>query len=74
MAKAVSVLWWTERTGYVEDDGVPGRGTYRIIRNSLELNYDDRRFKRITFNLEPGTGKENVQKFVLNTWTFARVQ
>jgi hypothetical protein len=74
VAKAAGVLRWSEREGYIEDDGRPGQGTYRIIRYSLELKYKDGRFKRITFNVDPGTPKVDVRKFILNTWAFIRVQ
>ena len=74
VAKAAHMLWWSERGGYVDDDGVPGRGTYRITRYSLELKYSDGRFKRMTFNLEPGASRQDVQRFILNAWTFVRVQ
>jgi hypothetical protein len=59
---------------YEFDDGAPGRGTYRIANNTLELNYSNGRTKRTSFLLDPEKSKADVAQFQLNTYTFARTQ
>lgn len=56
------------------DDGMPGRGKYRINNNRLELRNMNGRVKRTTFTLEPGTLTSAVRRFHLNTWEFIRVR
>ncbi len=60
--------------GYDFDDGAPGSGTYRIANYTIELTYANGRVKRTSFYIEPGTARDNVREFYLNTWKFARVQ
>ena len=56
------------------DDGVPGRGTYRIANYSLELTYSNGRVKRTSFLLDPEMPRNDVSEFFLNTWKFRRVK
>jgi hypothetical protein len=67
--KAAQVLHGTEW-----DDGVPGRGTYRIANYTVELAYSDGRNKRTFFFLAPGASKTAVREIYINTWKFIRVQ
>jgi hypothetical protein len=73
--KAASVMVRNPINGNYEfDDGAPGRGTYRIANNTLELNYSNGRTKRTSFLRDPERSKADVTQFQLNTYTFARTQ
>ena len=61
-------------TGEDFDDGVPGRGTYRIANYTIELRYSDGRIKRTSLFRDPGASQTDVREFYLNTWRFVRVQ
>jgi hypothetical protein len=56
------------------DDGVPGRGAYRIANYTIELRYSDGRVKRTSLFMEPGARQTDVREFFLNTWKFIRVR
>jgi hypothetical protein len=73
--KAAFVMVRSPISGHYDfDDGAPGRGTYRIANNTLELNYSNGRTKRTSFLIDPGKSKTDVPQFLLNTYSFARTQ
>lgn len=72
--KAAPVVHRDARGNYTLDDGVPGRGTYRVGHYTLTLSYSDGRVKRVTFYLEPGASKTDVREFYISAWKFVRVE
>ncbi len=65
--------WWYADRGFVQEEGRPGQGTYRIARNTLELIYTDGRKKRINFHLDPSASRNGpVDHFIVNTWVFVK--
>ncbi len=69
---AISTWWWKDR-GMVDASFAPGRGTYRVAKNSLVLLYDDGRKYRANFHLEDGSSREKVEAFWINGWKYVRV-
>jgi hypothetical protein len=52
----------------------PGKGTYRVVSNSLVLLYADGRKVRANFHLEDHGNKDNVADFIISTRRFVKVK
>lgn len=72
--KAAPAVHRDARGIYTFDDGVAGRGTFRVGHYTLTLMYSDGRVKRMTFYLDPGASKTDVREFYISTWKFVRVE
>jgi hypothetical protein len=66
--------WWRADRGLVEAKFSPGRGTYRVVSNSLVLLYSDGRKVRANFHLADQAAKDNVTGFVISTRRFVKVK
>lgn len=72
--KAAPAMHRDARGNFAFDDGIPGRGTYRVGHYTLTLSYSDGRVKRVTFYMEPGASKTDVRAFYISAWQFVRVE
>jgi hypothetical protein len=70
---AITTWWWADR-GLVDATFPPGRGTYRVVSNSLVLLYTDGRKVRANFHLADQATKDNVTGFVISTRRFLKVK
>lgn len=72
LAGAISTWWWADG-GLIAAAFSPGRGTYRIVNNSLVLLYANGRKVRANFHLEDGAKKDNVTVFLISTRRFVKI-
>ena len=73
LSGAITTWWWSDR-GLVDAEFAPGRGTYRVVLNSLILIYADGRKIRANFHLGDKSTKDSVTEFSINTRRFVRVR
>ncbi len=72
LAGGISSWWWPDR-GLVDAEFAPGRGTYRLVNNSLVLTYSDGRKFRANFHLMDTSTRNNVAGFIISTRRFVKV-
>jgi hypothetical protein len=73
LSGAITTWWWADR-GLVNAEFRPGKGTYRVVSNSLVLLYADGRKVRANFHLEDHGNKDNVADFIISTRRFVKVK
>jgi len=73
LSGAISTWWWADR-GLVNAEFPPGKGTYRVVSNSLVLLYADGRKVRANFHLADPATKDNVTGFIISTRRFVKVK
>ena len=72
LSGAITTWWWADR-GLVDAKFHPGKGTYRVVSNSLVLLYADGRKVRANFHLGDHSSKDNVTDFIISTRRFVKV-
>lgn len=70
---AITTWWWADR-GLVDAKFSPGKGSYRVVSNSLVLLYADGRKVRANFHLADHATKDNVTGFLISTRRFVKVK
>jgi len=73
LSGAITSWWWVDR-GLVDAKFPPGKGTYRMVSNSLVLLYADGRKVRANFHLADHSDKGNVTDFIISTRRFVKVK
>jgi hypothetical protein len=64
----MDLRWWCGSYYWLQDsEAEPGKGTWRVEKNTLELIYEDGRKRRFGFHIHEEEGKEKTKYLVLNS-------